>query len=141
MRSLEQYISSHLLQSALLKQIDIEGLVEVDNELWLVFTHKTKNERSYKVNLKNVIWGPLDKVYECYVWTEMLREGYVLVDIEGGSLVISPKGEEHQLGEDTCTCEHFVFTKQRCKHLVFRDAHLSYRGRQIELRNDISTNI
>lgn len=131
MRSLEEYLAVSSIEESILKDLAIEGILE-EGDLWLLFSRKSKGNRKYKLNITKIMWGPSHEVYSTYIWAEMLSKGYVLVNIDGGSLVISPDGEQYQLSEVGCTCQYFSYTKKNCKHLVFREGELLYRARQLE---------
>jgi hypothetical protein len=138
MKTLEQFLALHSLNEGTLKNITIIGIAEEDDSLWLVFEYKKHN---YKIDLGKVTWSNLEIMYKTYVWSEMLSQGYLMINIEGGSIVIAPGGQHHQLSDKGCTCESFTFTKKICKHMIFREADLSYRGRQVEALSYIGTNI
>jgi hypothetical protein len=137
MNTLEQYLALSVIEKSCLDDLDIEGMVEAEGDIWLLFNRRSKKGSKYKVRMSRVLWSSMDKVYQTYIWSDMLAKGYLLVNIEGGSIVVGPDGEQHQLSESGCTCEYFSFTKKMCKHLMFREGELSYRGRQVEAYDHI----
>lgn len=125
MKSLEEYILTDYLAAKELKLLEAIELVTDGDEIYIKYLIEDKPK---KLNISKKIWAPLKEMYETYVATTLLKEGYLLCPIEGGFLV---KGGEdiYQIHEDTCTCPHYIYTKKRCQHLVFRDWHLNYRAK------------
>lgn len=138
MNSIEQLLAFHLSQTSLMGRVQNAQIIEDESqEPWLVFELvEGKTRKLYKKQLRELLWGPISQIYETYVATQLLRQGYVCIPIEGGWLVINPEGEEYQLQENSCTCQHFVSGRSEgpCKHLILRDWHNSYKARINEYR-------
>lgn len=97
------------------------------------------NDKQYRLGPQ---WTSPTHLYESHVAGEMLRQGYLVFEIPGGWLVISPAGEEYQLETQSCSCADFVINKRsgaRCKHLVLRDWWCFYRQRIAEYNARTST--
>ena len=136
MRNIEQVVGWFLLREKLLdlKQLSI-NLVESDGKIFIAIRIF---ERDYKFELTKYLWGTIEQVYETCIATQMLQQGYVQLTIEGGWLIYNPEGEDYQIQDQSCTCGDFLYNrkgKSRCKHLVFRDWHLNYRKRIVELKS------
>ena len=136
-KTLEQYLAlQHYSEAQLSKIKNIQFLPDEDN-LWLYFefhnSKKVKGEdvveiKRVKRNITNLI-NNMETTYYTYVATEMLRENYSLVAIDGGWIVHG--GEEpYQLNQESCTCLAFLNNKTKpCKHLIFLEWHLQYRNK------------
>jgi hypothetical protein len=135
MKTLEQYIALSVLDKPINNNLDILGIKEEEGIVWLLFTYKGSKKTTYKINMGLNAWSDLTTMYQTYIWSDMLSKGYLLINIEGGSLVISPNCEEYQLSDEACTCSSFlqgVNKSGTCKHIMFREGELSYRRRKIE---------
>lgn len=143
MRNLSQVIGWYLLREKLLdlKLLNIE-LIEKNNNLII----KTRIfETDYNFKLNNFLWGKLETVYETIITSEMLIQGYLLITIEEGWLVVNPHGENYQIEKNNykssiCTCGDFLYHRKqqsRCKHLIFKDWHLNYRKRIVEYKSKL----
>lgn len=142
MKSLELYLAGELIAEEILKKVTKTEIKNEGDEIWLYFevTERKRGKlkegedrevvKPYKYDLaKN--WGLLKDMYETYVSTDLLRQGYMLIPLEGSWLVVG--GEEpYQLEAEACTCLDFntrLSRASRCKHLIFRDWHTRYRAR------------
>lgn len=144
MQSIEQLLAFHAIQTNLMNKVQEAAITEDEQgEPWLVFklVDAAKSSKAFKKRISEVLWGTLTQLYETYVATQLLRQGYLCVPIDGGWLVVSPEGEEYQLQEHTCTCQHFTSGKSQgpCKHLIFRDWSLSYKARINEYKRSLVT--
>jgi hypothetical protein len=128
-KSFEEYLAERLVFPRILKEVSID--MEEDNiyALCTVSLGKDKSKK-YKVRLSpDHLFGlAADDYYDMLVGTDLMREGYLLITVEGGWIV--KKGEtEYQIHEDECTCGDFTFNKRKCKHLRFRDMMVKYQRR------------
>ena len=90
-----------------------------------------------RVDIDKKRWTNIVHLYETYVATQLLRDGYVMVPIDGGHLCYS-QDERYELRDETCTCKAATFNpSQRCKHLIFRDWLANYRSTVNEIRRDL----
>lgn len=126
MLSFEKILSLRALEDRIEQLIPYAGINTRDGKVILVFEF---NEKKYRVNLWKYLWGGVKEVDDTYVATRLIREGYLCFPIEGGWVVVSPKGEEYTIVDNQCTCPDFLIHKSRCKHLVLRDWVLNYRAR------------
>lgn len=139
MRTLEQYLLVRALADQTIKEWVVRSIsIDDSSQPWLLYEPADKDSKvkPKKLNLSKVMWADLATMYETYIWSDMVANGYVMTPIEGGWIVVSPTGEDYQLSIDSCTCPHFLHGLNkvgRCKHLVFRDAELKYRTRQCDL--------
>jgi len=124
MKTLEQHILGEYLAAKALTKVSHISIEQEEDEIYLIYT----TDKPRKLKITNKLWASLREMYELYVATSMLREGYMLCPIEGGYIVVGGE-DNYQIHEDTCTCPHYIFTKKKCQHLVFRDWHLNYRAR------------
>lgn len=121
---LKKLIADRLVKD-LIKKISIDQL---DVESGVV---KTTISPSYK-KTKEYSLIELMSLKNSTIAAEMLKDGYILVQIKGGYLVVSPTGTEYQITDEMCTCPDFVVARNnqsQCKHLIFRDWHIDYLKR------------
>lgn len=129
----EKYISS-------IKNVDI--VQDPDQEFYLTFEQGTiqKSKEPYKKNIKDVLWGGVEEMYNSCLAGMMIMQGYVCVPIENGWIVLRPSmnkenEKEYQLQEESCTCDAFIQnSNQPCKHLKFRDWHVQYRTKISQIK-------
>lgn len=135
MKTVEEFLGFALAQDRLSNAIQNAQIVESEGEPWLVFEIATvkKSSQAFKKKLMDILWAPLETVYQTHIASNMLRQGYMCIPIEGGHIVVSPEGKEYQLSAEgqSCTCEHVVLGRAEgpCKHQNFRDWHNTYRAR------------
>lgn len=129
MYSLEQYLALEVLSEKEIKKIKkVEIVPDQEGKIWLYIEieeirREEKETKKYKRDISSLS-NRLEETYYRYIATDLLRQGYKLVAIEGGWIVEG--GEEtYQLTEDTCTCRS---RKNPCKHLIFKEWHLRYRA-------------
>ena len=101
-----------------------------------------KFEKTFKFKVADYIKDSAEDTYRRIIASDMLKEGYLLVPIEGGHIVRCPTGEEYELGAETCTCAHFenMQVKRPCKHLNFRDFFFQYRSAVGKAKREIELN-
>jgi hypothetical protein len=124
----EKLLAFHLRRSVFLNSIKSASIVE-DNEnaeLWLVYETSTIRQGTWKKSIKEFIWCSATEMFNTYVATTMLREGYVYFPTDGGEVVVSPDGEEYHIHENSCTC---LSNDKPCKHIRFSNWHLHYKAR------------
>lgn len=113
------------LISELIRKVSID---EIDVEKGVVrSTISANNRRSKEYSLVDLLANK-----NVTIASQMLREGYLLVQIKGGYLVVSPTGSEYQIVDEQCSCPDFVVARNnqsQCKHLIFRDWHIDYQRR------------
>jgi len=80
------------------------------------------------------LWADMTRIRDAQIAGHMIRQGYLMVALEGGMVAVSPTGEEYQIHEDTCTCLDYLNKKRKCKHLMLRDWFLDHRRRANEYR-------
>ena len=121
---LKKLIADRLAKD-LIKKINIDSLNVEEGVVNTTIAASYKKTKQYSLiellSLKNST-----------IASEMLKEGYILVQIKGGYLVISPTGSEYQITDEQCTCPDFVVARNnqsQCKHLIFRDWHIDYLKR------------
>ncbi len=141
MKTVEEFLAFQLSQDRLSNAIQNAQIVtDSSEEPWLVFDIATvkKSSQPYKKKLIDILWAPLETVYQTYIAANMLRQGYICVPIDGGHVVVSPEGKEYQLSAEghSCTCEHVILGNADgpCKHQNFRDWHAAYRARVNEYK-------
>ncbi len=107
-------------------------------ENYLTFKLLDIKGRKAKINLFKNLWAPIQEVYDAYIFAELFKQGYIIIALENGWLCVAPDGTEYQITEYTCSCEDFLYgqkEKNRCKHLIMRDAWLNYRARIVEYKS------
>jgi hypothetical protein len=125
MYTLEEFLLLDIVNRIeLAKVINIEILADDKSELYL--TWQDKQGKVYKHAIKTKILGNIVHTFETYVATEMLRQGYVLVPIEGGFEVYGGT-EIYQVMKEECTCPYYIYKRNKCIHLIFKDWHMQYR--------------
>ncbi len=125
-----------ILQSRFLGAIKEAVIVEGnDSEPYLVYTLGNTKGGCFKTKLSEVLSDSVESMHLSYVATQMLREGYLYVPIEGGELVISPQGEEYQIDGKDCSCPS---QEAPCKHLQLRDWYLQQREKAANYRATMS---
>ena len=80
-------------------------------------------------------------LHETLVAGELIRLGYLLFPVDGGWIVRSPAGEEHQIVDEKCTCGDYTFRregKSRCKHLLFKDWFQRFRMLQMKASMEVN---
>lgn len=144
MRSLERLLAARIIKEKEIKNIDSVVVEQVEGEPWLIIklkeAKKNGKPKEIRKKLTYFIWpdGNLSSIYEGYVAADMIQEGYCVVTLDGGWVVISPEGENYQLTEDTCSCSSFLYELEEsdnCKHLVFRNWHRNSRAREAKYRS------
>ena len=137
MKNLAEIIGWQLIRDKLINMKQLNCNIEQkENNVFIVVTLFKK---THKFRLKDCLWSDLEKVYETCVAAEMLVQGYLLVTIEGGWLVVNPFGEDYQIEDKDCTCGDYLYNRKRqsrCKHLIFRDWHFMYRARIFKYKNE-----
>lgn len=146
------YIAAELIAERTLSKIKKLEIIQEGDSIWLYFevTEKKKGRvkegepkeyiKAYKYDLAKS-WGFMQEMYETYVATDMLRRGYMLIAIEGGWLVLGGT-EPYQLESESCTCRDFntrLNRSSQCKHLIFKNWHLTYRSKCARARSEITT--
>lgn len=107
---------------------------------FLTFKLEDIKGRRSKVNLVKNLWGPIQEVYDAYIFAELFKLGYIIVPLDNGWICVGTDNKEYQMTEHTCSCEDFLYgqkEKHRCKHLIMRDAWLNYRTRIVEYKNNV----
>ncbi len=135
MKSLEMFLAQQYWgesQSSKFKNLNI--FTDDIGKIWLYFEIQEKENNEEKIikrvkkNITN-LFGKFEETYYNYVATEMLRQNYLLIAIEGGWLVHG--GEEpYQLNKEACSCMASLNNPSTpCNHLIFLQWHLSYRSK------------
>jgi len=109
----------------LINRINEIEINEDDNTI--SFSLKRSNAKTKTLNLLDLL-DNLDSI----IATEMLKEGYILANINGDYIIKSPKGNIYEIIGETCSCPDFVVARSnqsRCKHLIFRDWHIQYMNK------------
>lgn len=113
-----------------------------DNEYYLTFEQGTvkKSSTPFLKNLKEILWGSPEEMYNSCLAGIMIMQGYICISIDNGWVVIKPalnkeEQKEYQLQENNCTCSAFIQNhNQPCKHLRFRDWHNQYRSKISQIK-------
>ncbi len=129
MKSIEYYLIQHYLFEKFFKSFISSPSIDLDKgslEVQIALGDKTKK---YSIDLLKYLIKGFEDTYEVFVGTELIREGYYLLTIEGGWIVTKEGTEGYQLGEESCTCKDFVYSNHKCKHLMFRDMMVKYNSR------------
>lgn len=135
MKSLEKLIVCELVGKKAIQNnhsYNEEISLNEKGEWWIYFEldTETKDRKSYKKNITFLVnkHEGLENMLDVYIATEMIREGYFLVPIEGG-WVVHGGSEPYQLQIEECTCRAYIQKpSQPCKHLRFLNFHLRYRN-------------
>lgn len=117
MRTLEHYLALEILRSS--QRVE-EPRIESKGEHLLV-SFKANN-RKYKTMVKR--WDDEQMMLVDIVAGDLIRQGYFIVPINGGYLVVNKEGEEYEVTGEECTCPDYHYmksTKLYCKHQAFRD--------------------
>jgi len=125
MKDLAQYLAhKDLTEKIAITEVNLDVTEEGLN---LTYTF---NDKKYKKKIKQLNSNrTLQELQDSHIATEMLNDGYSLLSLEGGWLVVNSNGDYYELGLEECTCPAFIHKTptQRCKHLIFRDWHLNYK--------------
>lgn len=140
MKSIEYYLIQHYLFEKFYKSFISSPSIDQDKgtlDVQITLGDKTKK---YSIDLfKSLIRG-FEDTYEVFIGTELIREGYYLLTIDGGWLVRKEGGEEYQLAEKSCTCKDFVYSNHKCKHLMFRDMMVKYNSKVKKMEREAYLN-
>lgn len=146
------YIATELIAEKTLKKMNKIEIIQEGDLIWLYFELLEKKRgklkegesreyiKAYKYDLAKS-WGPMQEMYETYVATDLLRQGYMLVAIDGGWIVLGGD-EAYQLENESCSCRDFntrLNRASKCKHLVFLSFHQHYRSKCARARREIMT--
>lgn len=130
MKSLEYYLTEHLFFEKLYKSFISVSSNSIEGTKFTIEVSLGDEVKKYSVDLSKKLWNTFEYTYEILCGTDLMRQGYYLLTIEGGWIVTKEGGEAYQLGEDSCTCNQFLFNgSERCKHLIFRDMMIKYNAR------------
>lgn len=140
MSNLETVLASLIIKSKITDNISDAEIIIESGKPWLVYKYKNK---PYKTDLSIIQWAPLETMYYTLCFTEMLSAGYLLIPMDNGWECISPKGNNYEVTENSCTCGAFVWSKNKgagkteCKHIKMLKGSLSIRQRVIQAKNSI----
>ena len=143
MLGFEKLLALEALRKRFTKTITSAKLETIKEKVYLVFTLEDPKlgEKEYKVSFASFLWeDKFDYVYESLIAADLIRQGYMIVPIEGGWLCVPSKGEVYSLEEKSCSCGDFLMNKgkkERCKHLIYRDWTLHNRARIQEYRTNL----
>lgn len=143
MLQFEKLLALETLRKRFTKTITKAKIETLKEKVYLVFTLEDSKlgEKEYKVPFISFLWEEkFDYVYESLIAADLIRQGYMLVPIEGGWLCVSPKNEAYSLEEKSCSCGDFLMNKakkERCKHLIYRDWTLHNRARIQEYKTKL----
>jgi hypothetical protein len=142
MATVNQFLVFSLIHEKFINSIKNADIQEhTDGEYYLTFEQGTikKSSAPFSKNIKEVLWGAPEEMYNSCLAGLMIMQGYICVPITNGWIVIKPSliGEqkEYQLQENSCTCDAFTQNhNQPCKHLRFRDWHNQYRSKISQIK-------
>lgn len=126
---LEHFLAFNVLKKTIWDCIKDATITE---DFVLEFTADLKSKKgSYKRKLIDLLHTTPEEQFREYIYADMRTEGYMLITTQGGWVVVTPKGEEYQLTEHTCTCREVELggKHEPCKHLIFKQAELEYRAK------------